>query len=738
MDQLNSHKLRHEAKTLICEICAYACKRKYELRTHMLAKHSGTEKAGAVYQCKYCTYTTCYRQALQNHENCKHTRLKEFRCALCAYSTFSSVSLFLHKRKVHGYVPGDKAWLENYALAEKQRNSAELLDFFSNSPSANREEEQPPSSEEPVKNQRGRSADRIADLSRVTDSPTVHTGTVLTVVSQEIAKDSVPSGSLTTGNHVEEHCTLVLTTLSTTDCQTAALENGSGVGKTLKTSSLNCNSCDISQEMALFSPSSTEEENNGKGEVELVQCDLDETLSEEDPPDDPAEGQTYTTVGMEDVGAAGASSAPERNQLLQSNASLEAVRKHDKEQAESMVLEGRVQMLVVPRKEKKKVDSCKERSYATNKEADFQRHRTMMCRTSGARSKQSRPKGLDGHGAKTIPGLPRKTRTVSGILSPCLDAEGNSTVGQEEEDHQRSSQDLRGGADPVSSELESNRPGSRLSVSRRKNCKDPVAEASSDSEHQARYAVREDGKFACKLCDFASVRAATVARHLSKCEKRRGNGVGASDRVNDETRPESAGTEQPAGSLVVSGDLALAAHGRNGCAEAEQVRFRSSTAPVLDVHSKKPRGADELELSSAKLVRCHLCDVATGSRRLLARHLASAHEEGSAPDKPLRCGSCQFACRHPLVLEQHLRSHGGRRLYRCAACAFCSHNRQKMTWHLRIHTGEKPYGCERCRYTCADPFRLKVGSRPYKTGRVVFIVNSNDKILTEFENLFLL
>ncbi|KAG5833801.1 hypothetical protein ANANG_G00279720 [Anguilla anguilla] len=126
-DQLSSHKLRHQEKSLICEVCAFSCKRKYELRKHMQLKHAqggGVESQPPVFQCKYCAYRTQYRQALHNHENCKHTRLREFRCALCAYSTFSSTSLFLHKRKAHGYVPGDTAWLERYAQRERENSAA--------------------------------------------------------------------------------------------------------------------------------------------------------------------------------------------------------------------------------------------------------------------------------------------------------------------------------------------------------------------------------------------------------------------------------------------------------------------------------------------------------------------------------------------------------------------------------------------------------------------------------------
>ncbi|XP_048391224.1 zinc finger protein 142 isoform X2 [Stegostoma tigrinum] len=125
-DQLSSHKLRHQGKSLICEVCGFACKRKYELQKHMQVKHSKDYEM-PLYQCQYCSYQTRYKQALLNHENCKHTKHKEFRCALCTYRTFSNTSLFFHKRKVHGYVPGDKEWLENYAKEEMAMNSSHSL-----------------------------------------------------------------------------------------------------------------------------------------------------------------------------------------------------------------------------------------------------------------------------------------------------------------------------------------------------------------------------------------------------------------------------------------------------------------------------------------------------------------------------------------------------------------------------------------------------------------------------------
>lgn len=74
----------------------------------------------------------------------------------------------------------------------------------------------------------------------------------------------------------------------------------------------------------------------------------------------------------------------------------------------------------------------------------------------------------------------------------------------------------------------------------------------------------------------------------------------------------------------------------------------------------------------------------------------------------MQCPFCDFTCCHQLVFDQHMKGHGGTRVYKCLDCEYTTKNRQKITWHIRIHTGEKPYKCHLCKYACADPSRLKV------------------------------
>ncbi|XP_042281663.1 zinc finger protein 142 [Thunnus maccoyii] len=950
MDQLNSHKLRHQAKSLMCEICAYACKRKYELRNHMLSKHSGEGKQPSVYKCKYCTYTTCYRQALQNHENCKHTKLKEFRCALCFYSSFSSISLFLHKRKAHGYVPGDKAWLENYAAKEKERNSTEFLQgFYNKSSIGNEPSEQLTEGPPPSQCDLPGSADHSGSKETVTGSQAVDSVNVFDVVCQEVVNEGISDSP--PGSSPEEYCTLVLTALSTTDYETPSFQNEEENSPSAST--LNCNESDTPQEKADFSKStrSSEEDNIAIADEESEQSDLDdnyESLNNTSQPTEPEKSQTETPEVENDCGTVISTSPPEQNQPLESEVRLKAMKKHDKDQAEAMVLEGRVQMLVVPTKDVYRCDKC---SYVTKKETALKYHCRSLChgriqghkcQACGAQFKQRR--GLDSHLAKKCPALPRKTRTFVGLSATRLATDENSTVGQE------ASKQLDEGINSDQTKLLS--PQNRISTD--SNDQDfhqlvNSASTSSESGHQQcnvqtkklsdneqtdvpllknSLYTKEDGKFKCKLCNFSSVKLTTVDRHTSTCRKKNQILSEVDDECGDESVKEKEDVVEepekvskkcqifscPSCAFKCNQRRALDRHEKRGCLKPDEVQCtmcsfisKSKTSlsrHVLYVHDKKKFGVSkpkrlncqqctftckqercmtqhvalkhkgarphrcrycpfsttrryrleeheslhtgvgrhscnmcnktfgavtklrqhktrihdkrpthlcslcdfsgytlddirrhnlrchtgelhhacthcEARFSSEVALRnhckrvhqlqvcfsckqcdytcsseatlkthqqtkhpqvkcttcqesfetvenleihqrihlahqCQLCPFATKTRQLLAQHLLNEHEEGSPQDKPLKCSSCQFSCQHQLVLEQHLRSHGGKRLYKCTDCKYSTRNKQKITWHIRIHTGEKPYSCEQCSYTCTDPSRLKLHMRVHQ------------------------
>ncbi|XP_041856938.1 zinc finger protein 142 isoform X2 [Melanotaenia boesemani] len=919
MDQLNSHKLRHQAKSLMCEICAYACKRKYELRNHMLAKHSGEEKQPASYKCKYCTYTTSYRQALQNHENCKHTKLKEFHCALCAYSSFSSVSLFLHKRKIHGYVPGDKAWLENYAAKEKERNSSEFTQDFYIKPSVDRAQSEQSTS---------------ADADKQTERSNVAAQKVVNEVFSDCPSTSSP----------EQYCTLVLTTVTAANDQTLPLPNEERNSASLPT--LDHHGPNLSQEKSDSSApaSSSEEDNAAVNDRECEQSDIDDAYA---PLNDTShlEGQTLTSEEENNAESNSSAFLPEQIQPLQSEIRLKAMKKHDKDQAEAMVLEGRVQMLVVPTEDVYCCDKC---SYVTSKETALKHHRRALCHSRvkgyecqacGVQFKQKR--GLDGHLRKKCPALPRQTEAFVGISNTCLPTVENSTTRQNEAkqvDEGISSDPMEplSSQDTISEVCTSHTPTSTALEHQKSdthtnqfcNVKRVKKTSGDNSIQQKTLYTKKDGKFKCKLCSFSSSMLQTVKRHLSTCrevssrkdiqimsemDKEGGDClVDATDeapvdiskkifsclncafKCNQKRALESHETKgcMKPGEVqcsfclfVAKSKLSLTRHvlyvhkkdkyrvgkpkrlhcqlcafsckqercmdqhialkhkgarpyrccycpfgttrryrleeheslhtgiGRHSCDECYKT-FGAMTKlrqHKMRIHDKRPKHfcslcdfsgyalddvrrherrchtgklqhicthcnakfSSEIALrnhckrvhqlqvcfsckkcdftcSSDVMLKAHqqsrhpqvkcttcqesfetkecleihqrahlahqcpLCHFATKTRQLLAQHLLSEHEEGSPEGKPLKCSTCPFTCRHQLVFEQHLRSHGSKRLYKCTDCEYSTRNKQKITWHVRTHTGEKPYSCEQCSYTCTDPSRLKLHMRVHQ------------------------
>ncbi|XP_061548738.1 zinc finger protein 142 isoform X2 [Phycodurus eques] len=819
LDQLNSHKLRHQAKSLMCEICAYTCKRKCELRNHMLAKHLVEGKQASVHKCKYCAYTTGFRQALQNHENCKHTRLKQYRCALCPYSSFSSISLFLHKRKAHGYVPGDKAWLENYAAKERERNSNSMLHD-----SLIGHENSGVSTEEPIPMEQSGNAGAPADQSAAEAAevcsevfPSLNADAVLSKqrTSEGILRSPPPGTSL-------EYCTLVLTTL-TPDCENVFLPKEDATSHITSTTS----DSGKQKEAISLSINSAEED-----EITTVH-DEGEKSSDE------AENETPE-------------SPPEKNQVLEHDCPLNPTRT----QAEALVLDGRVWMLAVPTK-----DQC---SYITKKEKTLQRRRRSLCRSrpqhhecQACNSQLKRRRGLDGQLAKKCP--------QTFISKAAEQIEDNSTVSQE------TSEKLRGAnvlsqQKGISAEVDYH----DASVHSASISSEPNRNQSQHGDVSGNINVAHTGKFMCNFCSFSSVKFATVNRHISGCQKRKEDNQVISIPVEEkqpiEERPGKGSSTVSEGGMrnalalqekpnVVQSSMCAvkpkhlprnSTVEQEGCKTQNQMgassphtcrycpfittrRYRlvehqslhtgtgRHICDVCDktygsvtklrqhkvrVHDRRPawpcsfcdysgyRADDvrrharrchmgdshhdctdcEARFSSEAALRnhrkrahrqpahsacercdftcsseatlrnhqrsehkesfetkeifkayqkihlahqCQLCSFAGKTKQLLAQHLLDEHEE-STLNKPLRCGSCAFACRHPLVLEQHLRSHGGKRVYKCAECKYSTGNKQKITWHVRIHTGEKPHRCEHCSYACVDPSRLKLHMRVHR------------------------
>ncbi|NXJ73930.1 ZN142 protein, partial [Trogon melanurus] len=1043
-DQLSSHKLRHQGKSLICEVCGFACKRKYELQKHMQAKHSQNYQV-PVFQCQYCTYQTKYKQALLNHENCKHTKQKEFRCALCSYCTFSNTSLFFHKRKIHGYVPGDKDWLENYASKELEISSSEALFSYelgtalrvdASSPVASKEQwakakpSQLESQEEeghqqalavPLLGQDAAPPESGSEADRGVGNGEQNHPTAGNVQGDDCMQRDAATASaeLSASGDVAESCTLHLAALTVPS--DPLLEHLTGEACAAQPDSVEMLSCK--------EPPAAYEMLGSRDELGLE--DNDNTLEDipgfEEEEADVREDEEHKLVADTEVKEASQAELPEAwLSVLKtvekshppvpedvatsgddarggSESVLKALRKQDKEQAETLVLEGRVQMLVV--QSESQIFKCEKCSYITRKEKSMSLHSKascqsrrapLVCHECGASFKQQR--GLNTHLLKKCPVLLKKNK----ILKPtdqeppglCQTADqpgdnGTETVkrqkgGLEESGHAECSWEaellpdkMQAAVSPLAGEQvsgcpapEKSLPGDSTEVAEEPPQQRDGTEAGGATclpqpgKPSEKYRL-EGGKLHCNACSFVCSRVSTITSHVedgcrsverfwcSLCPEafRSQRALRSHCAEKHIPHPEEDGPQSvkltvgdpasvekgqpselpldaaprkttltkrrrfscPTCPFTCHQERAMKTHKKRGCVTLGEFRctscpFTSKVAKALRLHrklhrkhySKRPqlqcrqceftckqarclrqhirikhegvkphkcrycdfsttrryrleahqslhtgvgriacgicsqtfgtnsklrihrlrvhektpthfcllcdyssylqnditrhvnschRGElnfgcsrcearfssetalkqhilrrheekvsyscphcsfvchseatlkchvqkqhPHLECSTCKETfatrealeehktrhfshRCELCSFAAKERQQLVWHYLEHHEPAAPQDKPLRCPFCDFACRHQLVFDQHMKGHGGTRVYKCLDCEYTTKNRQKITWHIRIHTGEKPYKCHLCKYACADPSRLKYHMRIHKEER---------------------
>ncbi|KAM5228562.1 zinc finger protein 142 isoform 2-T2 [Ctenodactylus gundi] len=958
-DQLSSHKLRHQGKSLMCEVCAFACKRKYELQKHMASQHHPDAPA-PLYPCRYCSYQSRHKQALLSHENCKHTRLREFRCALCDYCTFSNTTLFFHKRKAHGYVPGDQVWQLHGANQEAEGARQGVLPDSESSSQLSLQPEGPGHEPRTV-------VDSTVDQ---TLSETNEEVSTRTKNGSETPHGVDLVGSPSPAEVEEGSCILHLEALG------VELEpvDESPLEEITETTPVEFRSLDPSGPLELEGPALSSFEGVGTPELDRDEESVLEKPVPE-PPKTPLSSEETPNSWIETCKAAPPAETAPLPQFPESESLLKALRRQDKEQAEALVLEGRVQMVVI--QGEGQAFRCPHCPFITRREKALNLHcRTgcqghrepLMCPKCGASFKQQR--GLSTHLLKKCPVLFRKNK---GSLR--LDS---STLELPQLPGNHASEEAKSGKlPPEPLELELPLPKDSLAELPREPeegveplatpSHSPVPSTGSSSPTETSEKFRfEQGKFHCNSCSFLCSRLSSITSHVAEgCRGGRGQGgKRVSQQIQPAVSPLSSGSaETSSGGEVTTlaqkqkvaifscptcpfsckQERALRTHQNQGCPiggsgelrcglcpftapgaaalRLHQKRRHPATAPArgprpplqcgdcgftckqsrclqqhrrlkhegvkphqcpfcdfsttrryrLEAHQSRHTGVGRIPCSSCSQTfgtnsklrlhrlrvhdktpthfcplcdysgylrhditrhvnschqgtpafacsqceaqfssetalkqhalrrhpeptrsvpgspaeaaegpvhcthcglqcpspaslrghtrkqhprlecgacqeafpsrpaldehrrqqhfshRCQLCDFAARERVGLVKHYMEQHEEtsvtagsegdGDAGQPPLHCPFCDFACRHQLVLDHHVKGHGGTRLYKCTDCTYSTKNRQKITWHSRIHTGEKPYRCHLCPYACADPSRLKYHMRIHKEER---------------------
>lgn len=743
-------------------MCAFSCKRKYELRKHMQLKHS---QDGAyqppVFQCKYCAYHTQYRQALLNHENCKHTRQRQFCCALCTYCTYSSTSLFLHKRKVHGYVPGDQAWLERYAQRERENGSAaasrgfcpaQALPAGSDGGSAEGGGERP-----------GGEAHQPTGVSRTAGERDCVSEVVGFRPAARREKDGVPDkqdSSVTakqespvtgmqadgqSATEEEECCTLVLAPVISGECADVSVGDAH----------LEWPLGDATPLPGQRAEPAVPPQSAGEDEASMADC---EEHSDGEGGVSPRGARGVAGGGGRAPGAAEGPPGPE--------AVLKALKRRDREQAEALVLEGRVQMLVV--QTKARVFRCERCSYVSRSQASLRRHRRSACwagRTPprchdcDAQFKQQR--GLDTHRRTKCPVLLKKGRRfpcpttgLSGGCDPTAGG-GDPTPGQTRTEPQvaataQNKQSGSGGhgnqtsepadtppepgreeempsccteARPSSLECEESAPPGRkdrerVTTADPSHSLDPMEPDSaldvSVLEGVLRYRD-EGGRFKCNNCSFSSCRLATIERHCTACAvknlKRKASRNSEQNKPIDfvETEEDDDGDEDYGGEEEGEEDADEMAEDSKPAARlaCPSCPFTCHQKRALDRHRARGclRPGD---------VQCPRCSFVARSQGALQRHARvhggrkpAAARQGSKAR--LQCELCPFTCKQARCLAQHLAlKHQGAKPHACRYCGFSTTRRYRLEAHESLHTGVGRHPCPLCPQTFGTTSKLRL------------------------------
>ncbi|NXE14842.1 ZN142 protein, partial [Lophotis ruficrista] len=839
-DQLSSHKLRHQGKSLICEVCGFACKRKYELQKHMQAKHSQNYQV-PIFQCQYCTYQTKYKQALLNHENCKHTKQKEFRCALCSYCTFSNTSLFFHKRKIHGYVPGDKDWLENYASKELEISSSEALFGYelgaalrvdASSPLTSKEQwakAKPPQLESqgeegyqqafavPLLRQGAAPPESSGEVERDLGEGEQSCRTAGSALGDDCMQGDGAAGSteLAASGEVAESCTLHLEALNAPS--DSLLEHLTGESCAAQSESV--------EMLSSKEPPAAYEMLGSRDDLGLE--DNDNTL--EDIPDfeeEEAEVQEDEVVRLDNTIAAGDSqgkdtlrqttghlegSCSNHHKLVagtemretsqaelseawltvpkiakqshspvpedaatsdddargSSESVLKALRKQDKEQAETLVLEGRVQMLVV--QSESQIFKCEKCSYITRKEKSMSLHSKASCQSRraplvccecGASFKQQR--GLNTHLLKKCPVLLKKNK----ILKPagqelpglCQSADQPSDNVMEKAESDRGGSEQSGHAkSPWKAEVIPDKMqavGSPLAGEQTSGCRAPEKSLLSDSTEMVeeppepgdgaepsgptlplqprkpseKYRL-EGGKLHCNACSFVCSRVSTITSHVedgcrsleqfwcSLCPEafRSQRALKSHSAEKHVVHPKEDGpqsTELPDGEPASTetdqpSEPLLHAAPRKATLPKRR-RFSCPTCPFTCHQERAMKTHKKRGCVVLGEFRCTSCPFTSKAAKALRLH-RKLHRKHYSKRPQLQCRQCEFTCKQARCLRQHIRiKHEGVKPHKCRYCEFSTTRRYRLEAHQSLHTGVGRITCGICSQTFGTNSKLRI------------------------------
>ena len=97
---------------------------------------------------------------------------------------------------------------------------------------------------------------------------------------------------------------------------------------------------------------------------------------------------------------------------------------------------------------------------------------------------------------------------------------------------------------------------------------------------------------------------------------------------------------------------------------------------------------------SKKMHQCKHCDFKCPDPLVLSHHILSVH----TVSVPFKCKRCKREFQQQCELQNHMKTHSGRKVYQCECCAYSTTDASGFKRHvISIHTKDYPHCCEYCK-----------------------------------------
>lgn len=386
---------------------------------------------------------------------------------------------------------------------------------------------------------------------------------------------------------------------------------------------------------------------------------------------------------------------------------LQVMRRQDKDQAKALILEGRVQMLVVLTQDN--VYRCDHCSYVTCKPAALARHcrsscqvmkAALQCKDCGLHFKQLR--SFNTHRLRRCHTLQKKNRT----LSTSRDSE---IVQEKNKSHDQNAARCLVSAVTVTDACEENvltSTAKTVQEEKDTHSNSSLGDSKSLVTHESYDYQEEDGKFSCIKCSFSCSRKAAIARHCTACSRstpKRNLTINEAASEEDEEQSardmelEQRNLESPKG----SGE------------ETKTIKeFSCSSCPYVCRQRRALMSHEKRGCLKPGEIQCQQCSFVARSEKSLSQHILVHGKDKSPKDdkqSQLCCKLCRFTCKQARRMSQHVAlKHEGVRPFCCQFCDFSTARRHRLDAHESMHTGIGRHRCEICNQTFGTSSKLRL------------------------------